>query len=133
MEHRRKYKYKGYEIAIFISHTGDLTVDVNKDGELVDGCFGNMVQAESYIDNLDFEATGILITGGSAYGTTNIRVTPEVFKTIIEDPRLRAKDFSVVGNTAHLLGNSAEYAVIQDAINVDLHEWEADWFKVYYE
>lgn len=135
MEHRRVYKYKGYDISVLVNHEGSLSVGILKGGEVINGYHnvGNPTLAEQYIDNLDFESNGVLITGGSAYGTTNIRTAKETFDKVVQDPRLREKEFTVVGNKAHLLGNSVEYAVLQEILGIDLHSWEADWFKVYYE
>jgi hypothetical protein len=133
MQHKRNYKYRGYAVDIFIDDEANVNVDVlGEDGELVDGAFKNTTQAEEYINELVFQSEGILITGGSQYGYTYIRLTKEGFDKFSTNEQVIPLILKKNSNAVYFLGNDQETKTITELLNIEAGTLYSDYFKVYY-
>jgi len=130
MKYIRKYNYCNYLIKIYMTAEDCPYVEVIESDVVIE-YFGNMAQAEAFIDELEFKSKGFHITQDRVY--TNLRVSSEVYTLISEHSVLKPlkDDFN---NPLYFLGNSEEKKYLGEILGVDFeHEdWCIDYFKVYY-
>jgi len=129
MEHRKKKHYLGYDIDVFISHEGDLFVDVVCCGQVIKENVGNVALAQLYIEDLIFEASGIQIDDSADY---MYRMTREDFTEFKGKAKVKELAIGSYEKKIIFLANPRECSIVGKLLGQVIPEGCFDYIKVYW-